>query len=101
MSNDLDVIADQIIVAVIEPFLPALYEFQESTKDMIKKNARTYKEAMDLQRTIDSKVDSILLDVFGNEDTMRKDNAFRLLSATLLWTYKEIEKEAMNQEINP
>lgn len=37
MSNDLDVIADQIIVAVIEPFLPALYEFQESTKDMIKK----------------------------------------------------------------
>lgn len=50
---------------------------------------------------IDSKVDSILLDVFGNEDTTRKDNAFRLLSATLLWTYKEIEKEAMNQEINP
>ena len=61
----------------------------------------TYKEAMDLQRMIDSKVDSILLDVFGNEDTTRKDNAFRLLSATLLWTYKEIEKEAMNQEINP
>lgn len=56
---------------------------------------------MDLQRMIDSKVDSVLLDVFGNEDTMRKDNAFRLLSATLLWTYKEIEKEAMNQEINP
>lgn len=32
MSNDLDVIADQIIVAVIEPFLPRCMNFKKVQK---------------------------------------------------------------------